>query len=108
MQKYHDEPKQYKGYLKSALVGLVQQLRDGRSAIYLEIEGHTDANGSSEFNRRLGLARAESVRRYLHERHGLPLHKIGVVSYGEEKPVASSETIEGRAKNRRVVVRVLG
>ena len=90
------------------LDGLVQRLHGQPAVTYIEIEGHTDGSGSPVFNKRLGLARAESVRRYLHEQHHLPLHKISVISYGEDKPVAPNETIEGRAKNRRVVVRVLG
>ena len=90
------------------LDGLVNRLHGQAAVTYIEIEGHTDASGPPAFNKRLGLARAESVRRYLHEQHHLPLHKISVISYGEEKPVAPNETLEGRAKNRRVVVRVLG
>ena len=90
------------------LDGLMGRLRGIPTGTYIEIEGHTDGAGTPEFNKRLGLERAESVRRYLYERHRLPLHKISVISYGEEKPVAPNETLEGRAKNRRVVVRVLG
>ena len=55
----------------------------------------------------LGLNRAEAVKRYLHEQHQLPLHKINVISYGEDKPVAPNNTRDGRAQNRRVVIRVL-
>jgi outer membrane protein OmpA-like peptidoglycan-associated protein len=47
------------------------------------------------------------VKRYLHEQHQMPLHKMNVISYGEEKPVAPNNTRAGRAKNRRVVVRVM-
>jgi len=78
------------------------------AGVHVEIEGHTDATGPADYNTRLALRRAEAVRRYLHERHGLPLHKINLISYGEEKPAAPNDTIEGRATNRRVVVRVLG
>ena len=87
---------------------LVERAGAHPTGIHLEIEGHTDASGPAEFNQRLGLERAESVRHYLHEHHQLPLHKINVISYGEEKPIASNDTTDGRAKNRRVVVRVLG
>ena len=87
---------------------LVDRVRSLMAPAHLEIEGHADATGSTEFNSRLALRRAESVRRYLHEHHRLPLHKINVISYGEEKPVAPNDTPEGRASNRRVVVRVLG
>jgi outer membrane protein OmpA-like peptidoglycan-associated protein len=58
-------------------------------------------------NEKLGLARAEAVKRYLYEKHQIPLHKINVISYGEEKPVAPNNTRDGRAQNRRVVIKVL-
>ena len=56
---------------------------------------------------RLGLNRAEAVKRYLYEKHQLPLHKMNVISYGEEKPAAENKTRDGRAQNRRVVIKVL-
>ena len=87
---------------------MMSRIRSLATSADLEIEGHADATGPAPYNARLGLRRAESVRRYLHEEHGLPLHKISVISYGEEKPVAPNDTNEGRAMNRRVVVRVLG
>ena len=75
--------------------------------IYIEVEGHTDNVGSKEGNYELGLERAEAVKRYLYMQHQIPLHKINVISYGEEKPVAPNNTRDGRAMNRRVVIRVL-
>jgi peptidoglycan-associated lipoprotein len=47
------------------------------------------------------------VKRYLYEHHQIPLHKMNVISYGKEKPVAPNNTRDGRAQNRRVVIRVL-
>ena len=58
-------------------------------------------------NYKLGLERAEAVKRYLYEQHQVPLHKINVISYGEEKPIAPNKTKAGRAQNRRVVIKVL-
>ena len=57
--------------------------------------------------RLIGLERAEAVKRYLYEQHHVPLHKISVISYGETKPVDSNGTRAGRARNRRVEVKVL-
>ena len=57
-------------------------------------------------NEAIGLERAEAVKRYLYEQHNVPLHKISVISYGETKPVDSNRTRDGRAKNRRVEVKV--
>ncbi len=91
----------------SSLDTLVARVRDRNVATHFEIEGHTDETGPADYNKRLGLERAESVRQYLHERHQLPLHKINVISYGEEKPMVPNDSPDSRAKNRRVVVRVL-
>ncbi len=93
---------------RASLDRFVDQLRQLPTAAYLEIVGHTDATGPAPYNARLGLERAESVRRYLYEQHQLPLHKMSVISYGEDQPVASNNDRQGRARNRRVVVRVLG
>ena len=93
---------------KARLDAVVNQLKtDAKGNIFIEIEGHTDNVGSRELNQRLGLERAEEVKRYLYEQHQIPLHKINVISYGEEKPVSPNNTREGRAQNRRVVVKVL-
>jgi outer membrane protein OmpA-like peptidoglycan-associated protein len=91
---------------KVRIDGLIHDLTDDPQHCFIEIEGHTDNVGSPESNRRLGLARAEAVRRYLHETHDIPLHKINVISFGEERPAASNTTEAGRAQNRRVVIRV--
>ena len=90
-----------------ALDNMVSQLKGDKKAMWVEIEGHTDSTGDKLMNQRLGLARAEAVKRYLYEQHQIPLHKINVISYGEEKPVAPNNTRAGRAQNRRVVIKVL-
>ena len=92
---------------KARLDEVVNTLKADPKEIYIEIEGHTDSVGSTNLNERLGLERAESVKRYLYEQHQVPLHKMNVISYGEEKPVAPNNTRAGRAQNRRVVVKVL-
>lgn len=74
--------------------------------VYLEIHGHTDASGTDKWNDELGLRRAEAARRYLSER-GIPLYAMSVISHGSSKPVADNSSPDGRAQNRRVVVRVL-
>ena len=91
----------------AALDNMVNQLKTDKKALWVEIEGHTDATGDKVMNEKLGLARAEAVKRYLYEKHQIPLHKINVISYGEEKPVAPNNTKDGRAQNRRVVIKVL-
>jgi outer membrane protein OmpA-like peptidoglycan-associated protein len=92
---------------KSRLDSLLGELKNNPQNVYIEIEGHTDNVGPTTLNERLGLERAEAVKRYLYEQHQVPLHKINVISYGEDKPVAPNNTRDGRAQNRRVVVKVL-
>ena len=86
---------------------VINQIKADPKGIYIEIEGHTDNVGPKEVNERIGLERAESVKKYLYEHHQIPLHKISVISYGEDKPVAPNDTKEGRAQNRRVVIKIL-
>lgn len=92
---------------KSAIDQMVSQLKGQKSAVWIEIEGHTDSVGDKKYNEQLGLERAETVKRYLYEQHQVPLHKMNVISYGEEKPAAPNNTRSGRAQNRRVVIKVL-
>ena len=86
---------------------MVGQLKTDKKAVWVEIEGHTDSTGGKQMNETLGMMRAEAVKRYLYEKHQIPLHKINVISYGEEKPVAPNNTRAGRSQNRRVVIKVL-
>jgi outer membrane protein OmpA-like peptidoglycan-associated protein len=92
---------------KARLDQMVTDLKADPKGVFIEIEGHTDNVGGPEVNERIGLERAEAVKRYLYEQHQVPLHKINVISYGEDKPVAPNNTRDGRAQNRRVVVKVL-
>jgi outer membrane protein OmpA-like peptidoglycan-associated protein len=72
-----------------------------------EIEGYTDNLGSPEVNHQVGLARAKAVKQYLGEQHEIPGDCVSAVSYGMDNPVADNSTPEGRAKNRRVVIKVM-
>ena len=92
---------------KMRLDEVIAQLKANPNNIFIEIEGHTDNVGGKELNEKLGAERAEAVKRYLYEQHQIPLHKINVISYGEDKPVAPNRTKQGRAQIRRVVVKVL-
>ena len=92
---------------KAQLDKLVAGVAADPKAVFFEIEGHTDSTGAATTNELIGLERAEAVKRYLYEHHQIPLHKINVIRYGEEKPVAPNNTKDGRAQNRRVVIKVL-
>jgi outer membrane protein OmpA-like peptidoglycan-associated protein len=92
---------------KAEIDQLVQQLKSEPNGAFIEIEGHTDSSGAPNTNYRLGLERAENVKRYIYEQHQVPLHRINVISYGEDKPIAPNKTRDGRAQNRRVVIKVL-
>jgi outer membrane protein OmpA-like peptidoglycan-associated protein len=68
-------------------------------------EGHTDSKGTDAYNQRLSERRASSVKDYL-VRGGIPSSRIRTVGYGESRPVASNDTEDGRAQNRRVELRI--
>ena len=89
------------------LDALATRIKSMDKAVYIEIEGHTDNIGSDSYNIELGQKRAMAVLRYLNESGGIPLHALSSISYGSAKPVADNGTREGRAQNRRVVIRVL-
>ena len=86
---------------------MVAMLKQDPKNVFIEIEGHTDNVGDKLINEKIGLERAEAVQRYLYEQYQIPLHKMNVISYGEDKPAAPNKTKEGRAQNRRVVIKVL-
>ena len=74
--------------------------------ILVEISGHTDSDGSDEYNKDLSQRRAQSVVNYLGQ-NGIPVRQFVANGYGEEKPVATNKTAEGKALNRRVEFKVL-
>jgi len=92
---------------KAKLDQMITSIKADPKGAFFEIEGHTDNVGDPKTNERIGMQRAEAVKRYLYEQHQVPLHKMNVISYGEEKPVAPNKTRAGRAQNRRVVIKVL-
>jgi len=92
---------------KQKIDEMVAQIKQDPKNIYLEIEGHTDSIGAAKTNEQIGLQRAEAVKKYLYDQYQIPLHKMNVISYGKDKPVAPNKTKEGRAQNRRVVIKVL-
>ncbi len=92
---------------KAALDELVSKIKGYGKAVYVEIEGHCDSSGEEAYNLMLGEKRAQAVRDYLSMSGGIPLHAMNTISYGESQPLADNGTREGRAQNRRVVVKVL-
>jgi peptidoglycan-associated lipoprotein len=92
---------------KQKIDEMVAQLKQDPKNVFIEIEGHTDNVGSKAVNEKVGLERAQAVERYLYEQYQIPLHKMNVISYGEDKPIAPNKTKAGRAQNRRVVIKVL-
>lgn len=67
----------------------------------IRLEGHTDSVGPAAYNKGLSQRRADSVKSYLVNK-GFSADNITTIGYGEEQPVASNDTAEGRAQNRRV------
>jgi outer membrane protein OmpA-like peptidoglycan-associated protein len=91
---------------KATLTGAVELLKSQRQGVVLALEGHADATGRESYNDKLGMARAENVKRYLAEQHQISVDRITLVSYGEKQPTAPNTTREGRAQNRRVVLKI--
>ena len=91
---------------QNRLLEFAEKLKGDNRNVYLEIQGHTDASGSPEYNKKLGEERAEAVRLFLNKQ-GVALNRMATISYGPEAPVAPNDTREGRAQNRRVVIEVL-
>ena len=69
--------------------------------------GHADSIGSDEYNQRLSVRRAESVKAYLTSK-GIEANRVYTEGKGEKQPVASNRTSDGRAKNRRTEIEVIG
>jgi outer membrane protein OmpA-like peptidoglycan-associated protein len=88
------------------LVAQVKQALDMFPNQKVVISGHTDFTGSSEFNKKLSLERAEAVRKYL-ESLGVEDTRLRAVGAGESNPIAPNNTPEGRKLNRRIEVTIL-
>ncbi len=84
-------------------IRVLQEERD----VEVSVEGHTDAIGSIPYNQRLSERRANSVADYL-SRGGIRRSRLHTVGYGKTRPVATNETADGRAQNRRVELHILG
>ena len=91
---------------KAKLDDLVNKIK----AINLEViiaVGHTDSVGSDAYNQKLSVRRAEAVKAYLVTK-GIEKNRVYTEGKGEKQPVADNKTTEGRAKNRRVEIEVVG
>lgn len=89
-----------KGYYQDIdnLAGVMKQYPD----LNVVIEGHTDSIGSDAYNEKLSRERADAVKNYMVEKNGIDANRIKAIGFGEKQPVASNDTSEGRAQNRRV------
>jgi OOP family OmpA-OmpF porin len=85
----------------AVVLDVVAETLNGCPNVAVRVEGHTDAIGTDAYNQGLSQRRADSVRNYLIGR-GVSASRLSAVGYGESQPVASNETDEGRALNRRV------
>jgi OmpA-OmpF porin, OOP family len=91
---------------KSKLDDLVGKLKAVNLEVVIAI-GHTDSIGSKAYNQKLSLRRASAVKAYLVSK-GIEANRIYTEGKGETQPVADNKTKEGRAKNRRVEIEVVG
>ena len=73
------------------------------ASVNAEIAGHTDSTASDAYNQKLSQRRADAVKTMLVTRFGIDASRLTAMGYGESKPIASNDTADGRAQNRRVV-----
>jgi outer membrane protein OmpA-like peptidoglycan-associated protein len=85
---------------------IVQAMQESPE-VRIMVEGYTDSVGSEPYNQRLSERRADAVRDYMTAR-GIAAARIETRGHGEASPVASNDTAEGRAQNRRVVITTEG
>jgi outer membrane protein OmpA-like peptidoglycan-associated protein len=91
---------------KATLDQLVTEAPNTKDYI-LTVEGGTDSYGGSGYNYDLSQRRADAVIQYLASAHNIPVYKLYEIGLGKDKPVDSNKTNAGRAKNRRVDVRLM-
>lgn len=89
----------------AALDELASQIKS-RNGYLLEIQGYASSEGKLDLNEQLSEARSDVVKRYLADKHQLPLFRISMIGFGISRPVADNTTKEGRMQNRRVEVRL--
>ena len=89
--------------LRSVLETFAKGLTSNGSGMIVRVVGHTDSTGSDAINNPLSLQRAESVKNFLEDR-GVPASRIETVGRGSREPIASNDTADGQAKNRRVEI----
>jgi OOP family OmpA-OmpF porin len=96
--------------LKPEAQAKLADLVDKTKGVNLEViiaVGHTDAIGTNAYNQKLSVARSEAVKNFLVSK-GVERNRVYTEGKGEAQPVADNKTAEGRAKNRRVEVEVVG
>ncbi len=91
---------------KQTLDDFAQQIQSQKHYI-VQIEGYTDSTGPADYNYQLSQRRADTVIQYLAQKYNVPAHKIFLIGLGKDNPVAQNTSASGRAKNRRVDVRLM-
>jgi outer membrane protein OmpA-like peptidoglycan-associated protein len=91
---------------KKALDQLGGEIQNNKSYIVV-VDGNTDSTGPADYNYKLSERRADSVINYLASTYNIPPYKIFVIGLGKDKPAEPNNSASGRAKNRRVDVRLM-
>jgi OOP family OmpA-OmpF porin len=116
LDNYHSivETQVHFGFDKSTLTSKAKEALDqlggdvqNTKNYILVVNGNTDSVGNPEYNYQLSQHRADSVVQYLASKYNVPAYKIYVIGLGKDKPAEPNKTAAGRAKNRRVDVRLM-
>ncbi len=91
---------------KSDLQELIKFMQTNPGVV-VQIQGHTDNKGSDQYNQKLSQKRAKSVYEHLINKGGIPDERLDYKGFGEKEPIATNETEEGRAKNRRTEFKII-
>jgi OmpA-OmpF porin, OOP family len=91
---------------KQTLDAFAQKMQAQKHYI-IQVEGYTDSTGPADYNYQLSERRADAVIQYLAQKYNVPAYKIFLIGLGKDNPVAQNTTASGRARNRRVDVRLM-
>ena len=91
---------------RQTLDQFAQQIQ-GQKHYIIQVEGYTDSTGAADYNYQLSQRRADAVIQYLAQKYNVPAFRIFLIGLGKDNPVAQNTTSSGRARNRRVDIKLM-